>query len=108
MIGDYAKRLKKLEKTNEVMDHIIVATTVNGKQLAQEELIAIDLGIRAGFVAAKVTAEGKCDDMSPLEIATRAYDSAFGIYIENVVLPDMEKAAGEPEKPESEGEHGEE
>lgn len=108
MFGDNAKRLKKLEDTIEAMDHMIVAPSVNGKQLAQEELIAIDLGVRAGFTAAKVTAEGKCDDMGPLEIATRAYETAFGLYIEGVVIPDMEDATKEPENGGSEVEHGQE
>lgn len=86
MIGDNAKRIRKMERTIALMDDMVVAPTVNGEPIAEEAVIAIILGVRAGFVAAKVIAQGKCDDMDPLEIATRAYKSAFDLYIEGVVL----------------------
>lgn len=84
------QRIKKLEETDELMDQIIAIPKVNGKDLSKEENAAIDLGVRTGFTIAKAIAEGKCDDMSPMEIATRLYETAFGMYIENVVLSDTE------------------
>lgn len=107
MIGDNARRIKKLEKVKELMDHMIVTPTVNGRQLAQEELIAIILGVREGFAAAKAVAGGECDDMGAIEVATRAYETAFGLYIEGVVLAE-DKPAEQECASDSEAEHGDE
>ena len=81
----YADRIKKLEETGELMDHMLATPKVD---LAMEERVAIDIGVSAGFTIAKAVAEGKCDDMSPEEIAMRLFDMAFGMYIEGAVLSD--------------------
>ena len=107
MIGENAKRIKKLENVIDLMEGMYPMPVVNGKPLPKENISAVDTGIETGFVVALNVMRGKCDDMHPLEIATRSYDSAFGIYIENVVLAGNEEAEEKPTE-EGEAEHGEE
>lgn len=103
MIGASAKRIKKMNEVFDLMEGMCPIVSVEGHEVAPEAIAAADIGIAAGFHIATLVAEGKCDDMGPMEIATRLYDTALGLFVENVVL-----AESKEEQAEEEAEHAEE
>lgn len=103
MFGDSsAKRIKKLEEAIGISDRLIPVPVMEGEEeperLPENVVIAIDLGLLVGMTTGKVVAEGKCEDMSAMEIVQRAYATAFDTYLEATASAEEEK----------EGEHVEE
>lgn len=88
MFGENAKRIRKLEEAIDLADQITAIASIEGEgmpeRLPDEAVVAIDLGLRVGMTVGKVTAEGKCDGMSAMEIVNRAYGTALSMYVESM------------------------
>ena len=82
MIGTNAKRIKKMNDVMGIMESMYPVTRIDGEPVRPEVVAAVDMGAETGFTVAKLVAEGKCDEMDPLEIAANIYRTAFDLYAE--------------------------